>query len=75
MQQQMARGLGAAGVVAMAVALCVSLSPWGGVLPLAEASHIGCGAVLGPGGVFILDSNVGPCGATAITVIGRPPCS
>jgi parallel beta-helix repeat protein len=27
----------------------------------ADAGHIGCGAVLGPGGSFALDSDVGPC--------------
>jgi hypothetical protein len=27
----------------------------------AGATHIGCGAVLGPGGSFTLDSDVGPC--------------
>src|SRR5882672_6503063 len=27
----------------------------------AQASPIGCGAILGPGGTFVLDSDVGPC--------------
>src|SRR5688572_2249175 len=37
---------------------------------LALAAHITCGAVLGPGGTFTLDSDVGPCDdpAPAITV-------
>lgn len=36
----------------------------------AHAGHIGCGAALGPGGSFALDSNVGPCvgPGAAITV-------
>src|SRR5215510_15802153 len=32
-------------------------------LPQAQAAPIGCGAVLGPGGTFVLDSDVGPCPA------------
>lgn len=42
-----------------------------GVFPTtANAGHISCGAVLGPGGSFVLDSNVGPCPGptTALTV-------
>lgn len=33
----------------------------GGVFTPAQAGHIGCGATLGPGGMHVLDSNVGPC--------------
>src|SRR5262245_18220927 len=41
------------------------------ILPQAQAVHIGCGAVLGPGGTFVLDSVVGPCGGPgpALTLI------
>jgi parallel beta-helix repeat protein len=40
-------------------------------LPQAQASPIGCGAILGPGGNFVLDSDVGPCGepGPALTLI------
>src|SRR6266545_1761390 len=40
-------------------------------LPQAQAFHIGCGAILGPGGTFVLDSDVGPCGGPgpALTLI------
>lgn len=33
----------------------------GGFFTPVYAGHIGCGAVLGPGGVHVLDSDVGPC--------------
>jgi len=32
-----------------------------GLIRQAEAAHIVCGQTLGPGGLFVLDSNVGPC--------------
>lgn len=40
-------------------------------LPPAQAVHISCGDVLGPGGSFVLDSDVGPCSGPgpALTVI------
>jgi parallel beta-helix repeat protein len=40
-------------------------------LPPAQAAHISCGDVLGPGGNFVLDSDVGPCSGPgpALTVI------
>lgn len=40
-------------------------------LPQAQAFPIGCGAILGPGGTFVLDSDVGPCGgpSPALTLI------
>jgi len=41
----------------------------GSFLPQAHAAHIGCGDVLGPGGTFTLDSDVGPCATDpALTV-------
>ncbi|MBI4588421.1 MAG: hypothetical protein HY725_06250 [Candidatus Rokubacteria bacterium] len=44
----------------------------GSPVPVAEAGHISCGDTLGPGGSFVLDSNVGPCGPTgpALRVVG-----
>jgi parallel beta-helix repeat protein len=41
-------------VLVMILGLAASPSP-------GAATHITCGAVLGPGGTFTLDSNVGPC--------------
>src|SRR5712692_3727930 len=40
-------------------------------LPQVQAFPIGCGATLGPGGAFVLDSDVGPCGGPdpALTLI------
>jgi len=51
-----------------AVALIVVIGP--GLLREASAGHAACGAVLGPGGSHVLDSNVGPCPGTALTLIG-----
>jgi hypothetical protein len=42
----------------------------GGAASDAEATHIACGAVLGPGGSFVLDSNFGPCPGVALTLVG-----
>jgi parallel beta-helix repeat protein len=43
----------------------------GGLFTPAQATHIDCGAILGPGGHFVLDSDVGPCSTVpAITVMG-----
>jgi len=40
-------------------------------LPQVQAFPIGCGATLGPGGAFVLDSDVGPCGGPdpALTLV------
>src|SRR4051794_15493661 len=40
-------------------------------LPQAHAVQVDCGAVLGPGGNFVLDSDVGPCSGPepALTLI------
>ncbi len=40
-------------------------------LPQVQAFPIGCGATLGPGGAFVLDNDVGPCGGPdpALTLI------
>ncbi len=48
--------LGLASLVVVAVFL--GLGPAGDLLPVAEATHIGCGATLGPGGKFKLDSDL-----------------
>jgi parallel beta-helix repeat protein len=41
-------------------ALAAMLGPLASLSPV-TAGHINCGAILGPGGTFTLDSDVGPC--------------
>jgi len=43
------------------LALSLGLLLVGSLLPVAQAGHIGCGAILEPGAVVTLDADVGPC--------------
>jgi parallel beta-helix repeat protein len=56
----------------LAMTVLLALAPAGGGVSGAHGGHIACGDILGPGGSFVLDSNVGPCPAptAALTVIG-----
>ncbi len=58
--------LGLASLVA--VLLFLGLGPAGDLLPVAEATHIGCGATLGPGGKFELDSDLTCSADPALTL-------